>query len=503
MRTFLFATFMMALLLPKPKALAADSSHDQGSITSVTPDLNQMRKWNGMKGDTADPFWADDDCLYHFTCDGPGFGKEGRNLCLNKLTGPDRDHLKGELVNSMDEYGKSDGTGPDGATWKICGQECIDGIFYGFVVRNIYGHKSKDPQMRQTSFNASLIKSTDHGKTWTRSAQENYDLPMWPGSRFGGPGFFHFGKNGGTETKDAADKYVYAVSNNGFWNGGDDMIVARVLRSDLPNLKASDWTYFTGGDGVAPESWNHDISKAQPVLKIPSKLGWTSPSYIPSLGRYLLVSWYVSPTLTSWFAPKLVTYDFYQAEHPWGPWSFVSSFNDGFFKDRDRHMYGPTLCAKYQEKVGNTFRIDLYTSGCPFGSERTGLYKNWRIPLILKTTPDAPQKEVRVDDPIVKYSGNWKTLRISTTPGDSIDFPFVGTEVSLLAEKSPWHGVAEVFIDGKSRGDVSLKEEDFPTLSKIPVFSVEGLTSGDHTLRLVNKGSDPIVLNGFSVVGIP
>jgi len=76
-----------------------------------------------MKGDSADPFWADDDCLYHFTCDGPGFGKEGRNLCLNKLIGPDRDHLKGELVNSMDEYGKSDGTGPDEATWKICGQE--------------------------------------------------------------------------------------------------------------------------------------------------------------------------------------------------------------------------------------------------------------------------------------------------------------------------------------------------------------------------------------------
>ena len=461
-----------------------------------------MLKWNGMKGDTADPFWADDDYLYHFTCDGPGFGKEGRNLCLNKLTGPDRDHLKGELINSMDEYGKSDEAGPDGATWKICGQECIDGVFYGFVARNIYGNKSKDPLMRQTSFNASLIKSTDHGKTWTRTAKENYDSPMWPGSRFGGAGFFHFGKNGGAVTKDGADKYVYAISNNGFWNGGDDMIVGRISRADLPNLKASDWTYYTGGDG-AEESWSHDISKAQPVLKLPSKLGWTSPAYIPALGCYLLVSWYVSPTLTSWFTPKRVIYDFHQAKNPWGPWSFVSSFNDRFFKDQDRHMYGPTLCAKYQEKIGDDVRIDLYTSGCPFGSEKTGLYKNWRIPLILKTKPVAPQKEVRIDHPEVRCSGNWETLRVSTTPGDAIEFSFTGTGVTLLAEKSPWHGTVEVFLDQKSLGDFSLKVEDFPTLSKIPVLIKEEIPQGNHTLKLVNKGSDPVVLNGFSVVGTP
>jgi len=249
----------MAVLAVTRILLAAEDK-PSAPITSVSPDLAHLQKWDDMKGDTADPFWADDDSLYHFTCDGPGFGKEGRNLCLNKLTGPDQEHLKGELVNSMDEYGKSGDTGADGATWKITGQECIDGVFYGFVVRNVYGNNSKDPLMRQTSFNASLIKSTDHGKTWTRTAKENYDSPMWPGSRFGAPCFFHFGKNGGTEMHDGADNYVYAISNNGFWNGGDDMIVARVLRSALPNLNASDWSYFTGGDGASHESWSHDLS---------------------------------------------------------------------------------------------------------------------------------------------------------------------------------------------------------------------------------------------------
>jgi len=54
--------------------------------------------------------------------------------------------------------------------------------------------------MRQTAANASLIKSTDRGRTWTRSAQMNYDHPLRPGRRFAAPDFVHFGKNGGHVT---------------------------------------------------------------------------------------------------------------------------------------------------------------------------------------------------------------------------------------------------------------------------------------------------------------
>ena len=496
--------FLLLIIAASATIHASDRATNPSTpITAIVPDLQHMQKWDDMKGDTADPFWADDDCLYHFTCDGSGFGKEGRNLCLNKLTGPDQEHLKGELVNPMQEYGKSDETGPDGATWKITGQECIDGNFYGFVVRNIYGHKSKDPLMRQTSFNASLIKSGDHGKTWIRSAKENYDMPMWPGSRFGAPGFFHYGKNGGSVKKDGADKFAYSVSNNGFWNGGDDMIVGRVSRADLPNLKASDWSYYTGGDGALDTSWSHDLTKAQPILSRTSKLGWTSPAYIPALGRYLLVSWYVSPALTHWFEPSLVTYDFYQSEHPWGTWTFVSSFNDRFLKDSDRHMYGPNLCAKYQEKSGVDVKIDLYTSGCPFGGEKTGLYKNWRIPLILKTKPASPSVEIRCDHPDIKYTGNWETVRLSTSPGDAAEFTFTGTGVSLLTEKSNSQGTVEIFLDGQSQGSINLKVDDFPTLTRIPVFTMEGLSAGNHTLKVVNKGDDPVCLNGFTVSSSP
>ena len=296
----------LLLILASHRTGAAELNSDSTPIVAVMPELNQLQKWNDLHGDTADPFWADDDNLYHFTCDGRGFGQQQRNLCFNKLTGTDLLHLKGELINSMDEYGKAGATEADGATWKVCRQECLDGVFYAFVVRNIYGDKSRDPLMRQTSFNASLIKSHDRGLTWTRSAKTNYASPMWPGARFGAPCFIHYGKNGGQFSRDQAGEFVYALSNNGFWNGGDDFILGRVRGADLPELNPADWKYFIGGDASRDSSWSSDLSKASPVLSLPAKLGWTAPVFVPALNRYLLVAWYVSPTLRKWFEPSEV-----------------------------------------------------------------------------------------------------------------------------------------------------------------------------------------------------
>jgi hypothetical protein len=76
-------------------------------------------------------------------------------------------------------------------------------------------------------------------------------------------------------------------------------------------------------------------------------------------------------------------YDFYQAKHPWGPWSFINSHSDTFLGG-NRHMYG-SLCAKFQERHGSDVHLPLFTSGCPFEDKPSGFYKLWTIPLILKT----------------------------------------------------------------------------------------------------------------------
>jgi len=149
------ATYLpLILLLAASLAINAQPPQTNSTaIMAVEPDLSDIAKWNDSNGDTADPFWADDDNLYHFMCDGRGFGTRSRNLSFNKLTGKDLLSLKGELVNSMDEYGTNgasmNGTAKnDGANWKVTGQECIDGVFYAFVARNQYGNHSKDPLLR-------------------------------------------------------------------------------------------------------------------------------------------------------------------------------------------------------------------------------------------------------------------------------------------------------------------------------------------------------------------
>ncbi|HZE15875.1 MAG TPA: hypothetical protein VE197_09275, partial [Mycobacterium sp.] len=175
------------------------------------------------------------------------------------------------------------------------------------------------------------------------------------------------------------------------------------------------------------------------------------------------------------------------------------------------HMYGPNLCAKYQGRSGADVWISLFTSGCPFEDQPTGLYKMWRIPLVLKTAPPPHTTLVNDDHPSVLYFGAWQAsgrrgyhdyaddVHFSKTPGDAVEFTFTGTGVTWLAERYRDEGGAEVCVDGQSQGKVGLKVEDFPRLAQIPVFSIQGLSHGVHTLRIVNTSTDYIVVDAFSV----
>jgi hypothetical protein len=40
-----------------------------------------------------------------------------------------------------------------------------------------------------------------------------------------------------------ADQYVYAVSNDGYWNNGSLMKLGRVGRDRLENLNPADWEF--------------------------------------------------------------------------------------------------------------------------------------------------------------------------------------------------------------------------------------------------------------------
>jgi hypothetical protein len=495
-----------------PEALLAQPPQppEATPVAEVLLDLNRIHKWDTSNGDTWDPFWADDGDLYALNCDGRGFGAKGMNLAFNRISGESPSNLIGAQINQMDEYGKGGQKGPDNATWKACGQECIDGVFYAFVSRNIYGKDSKDPLLRQLAVNASLIKSTDRGLTWTRSAQENYDHPMWPGSPFGAPFFIHYGQNGGQVSRDGATEYVYAVSTNGFWNDSDGLILGRVKRSNLSNLNSKDWEYCTGPDGSLASSWSAEIKRATPILRRPAQCGQTPVCYVPALGIYLLISWYNTAKMTRWFEPNEMRYDFYQANHPWGPWKPVSSFSDSFMGPK-YHMYGPSLCARFQQQKGANVEISLFTAGCPFDDVPITPYKLWHIPVLLRTTPLPPSKRVAASDQQIRYHGTWFPFtttadadvdnlpRATQTPGSTTELSFEGTGIEYLAQKTKGFGSVDIYLDGVRQESADLDLSDFPVLFGVVVFSRHELPPGKHSIKLVSTSDARVNLEGFQV----
>lgn len=479
-----------------------------GPVTETRLDLNAIHKWDDSNGDTWDPFWADDGALYSFNCDGRGFGTVRENLAVNGFSGDALSGLVGRPINSMTEYGKSGQHGPDHATWKACGQECIDGVFYAFVARNVYGRESHDPLMRQTAINSSLIKSQDRGRTWTRGAQENYARPMWPGAGFGAPFFVHYGQNGGQAGVDGSDAFVYAAATNGFWNDGDFLTLGRVRRDRLARLDPGDWQYYRGGDGRDAASWGSNVYEGSPILARPGKCGQTPITWVPALRRYLLISWYNPETLTAWFKPSEMRYDVYQAEHPWGPWTPLASFSDRFLAP-GFNMYGPSLCAKFQQALQDEVVVPMFTAGCQFEDQPTGIYKCWMIPLRLRTAPVPAHTTVEWNDAAIHRLGNWGELPASTnrgnaalessSAGSALEFAFEGTGVEVLARKASGYGDLALSIDGQPAGTAALGTHNFPEISGVSVFRKLGLPAERHTLRVASAGGGAVNLQAVNV----
>ena len=338
--------------------------------TSVT--VGQYVAAPNNSGDTWSPAWTSDNRVFSPSNDGPGFGSSpGTNIHFSEITGSDPAALNGATVNPMLEYGKGAEAGPDKRTWKSSGCLSIDGVLYWVIARHFY-------DKRQDAKNATIIKSTDEGKTWTPSAQANYDHPMFPGNRFATPYFIVYGQDGHEPVADGSDKYVYALSNNGFWDNGDNMILGRVARSKIGDLNGKDWQFYKGGNGAKGSSWTGDVSAAKLVIDRPDKLGEGGAVYLPKWKCYLMIDWYypagggrVTPD-----ASHTTNWDFFTAKHPWGPWKMIGSHT--FTPEA---FYCAQVCPKFSSADGNT--IWAYTAG-DFQNGPQGLYRLVGVPLTLK-----------------------------------------------------------------------------------------------------------------------
>jgi alpha-L-fucosidase len=91
-----------------------------------------------------------------------------------------------------------------------------------------------------------------------------------------------------------------------------------------------------------------------------------------------------------------------------------------------------------------------------------------------------------------------KDLTTSSTVGSEWSTSFNGTDVTVISPKESGAGKIEVFVDEKSTGisDLSTTGGRLPQQT---VSQVTRLSSGQHTLRIVNRGPGPVAIDAIIV----
>ncbi len=498
------------------------SPPDNAPISGIFVDVANIHHDEKSNGDTWDYIWADDDNPYSFACDGRGYGTLGRNLNFNKLVGPAWDALVGSPVNSMDAYGTNGQQLANGSNWKVTGATSIDGVFYAFVANNWYGFQnafggsSPEHNLRQTVQNMSLIKSLDKGLSWSRDAGANTAHPMWTSRTFSTAFFFKYGRDGGTTMQDGQDKYVYAISNDGYWNCGTAFYLGRVPRLKIADLNPADWQYWTR------EKWTSELDQATPVPGFPTgemKCTIGSPIWLASLKQYVTVTWYDPGTTKKWHYPEDVTFAFYRADHPWGPWTFIGKKSADEFmgdtRDRIHRWYGPSLSPKFiRSNPDGSVTAILTFSGQTWEDAPDSLYKNNSCPVTFYTKP-LPKLRETVNDTAASYSPGWHyqngrgygdfqdDVHVTTTAGATCDFTFTGAGIEILSEKYHDMGDVEVVLDGVSQGTFHLYQDPMPRLYRVPFYRNLNLQPGPHTVRVIDRGGGAAycIIDGFNIYG--
>ena len=126
-----------------------------------------------------------------------------------------------------------------------------------------------------------------------------------------------------------------------------------------------------------------------------------------------------------------------------------------------------------------------------------------------------PDRTITVDDTdqAIAYTGTWNNsagrglgdyqdgVHWTEHAGDSFSYSFTGTGISYLTEIDSSEGDADVYIDGSFVKTVNASSDaSHPHVPQQAVFSTTGLTDGQHTLKVVMKSGQFMLLDRLDVV---
>lgn len=217
---------------------------------------------------------------------------------------------------------------------------------------------------------ATIVKSSDKGRTWTWDEEK----PMFADHALTTIFFLDRGR---ARVGDRSYVYAYALDRN--WRDSftdivedpTELFLARVPHDALQDRRR--WEWFSGLEEGEPR-WSTETEARLPVLTDPRRLyrepfsGETeypnqdardlsvisqgSVVYDAPLGRYLYTSW------------TEFTYEFYEAEEPWGPFRlfFRADFGRYPWSTEEAGGYATTLPSKFIADDG----LDLYLQSNTF-----------------------------------------------------------------------------------------------------------------------------------------
>jgi intracellular sulfur oxidation DsrE/DsrF family protein len=119
-----------------------------------------------------------------------------------------------------------------------------------------------------------------------------------------------------------------------------------------------------------------------------------------------------------------------------------------------------------------------------------------------------------IDDthPYLEYSDGWEarpniggrynnTDHQASPAGRTVELVFNGTGITLIGEKSPGRGSADIYIDGVLQQTVSYVAA--AQALQQTIYEKTDLPPGVHTFKLVSKGNGWIYVDAFKLVGTP
>src|SRR5688572_18909357 len=190
---------------------------------------------------------------------------------------------------------------------------------------------------------AGIIKSTDHGKTWSNIPDQK--TPRFLGPKFAGLTFLNFGP-GYTDVPDNLGSYVYAMSNDYSWESGDCLYMARVHKDSV--LSRNAWQFLSGIIDESIPEWSKHESESYPIFTDSGHAGHPTISYNFALKRYILgiysdtIPHKENATAEEWRKwDKASEVQLYESENPWGPWKIF--YSEMPFGGKNHSCYLPQL----------------------------------------------------------------------------------------------------------------------------------------------------------------